>query len=90
MITIFIKIIITALLAILINAIATGILLSYDIMSTSEEKLPPIWIFISFTYGFLGALSHFPGFKFTWEGINFSVKRNKKNFEKPLDNQPKV
>ena len=86
MINIFIKVIITVLLAILINAIAAGVLLSYDIMSTSEEKLPPFWIFISFAYGFLGALSHFPGFKFTWEGINFSTSRNKKNSEKPLDN----
>lgn len=86
MINIFIKVIVTALLAILLNAIAAGIILSYDIMSTSEKKLPPLWIFISFTYGVLGALSHFPGFKFTWEGINLVISRNKKNFEKPLDN----
>lgn len=86
MINIFIKVIITALLAILINAIASGIIFSYNVRITAEEKLPPFWMLISFPFGFIGALAHFPGFKFTWKGINLAVSKNKKNFEKPLDN----
>jgi hypothetical protein len=86
MITIFIKVIITVLLAIHINAIASGIIFSYNVKITAEEKLPPFWVLISFLFGFVGAFAHFPGFKFTWEGINLAVRKNKKNFEKPLDN----
>lgn len=86
MINIFIKVIIITLSAILINAIAAGIIFSYDVKITAEEKLPPFWMLITFPFGFIGALAHFPGFKFTWRGINLAINRNKKNFEKPLDN----
>lgn len=87
MINIFIKVIITVLSAIFINAIAAGVIFSYDVKITAEEKLPPFWMLISFPFGFIGALTHFPGFKFTWRGINIVINRKNKNFsEKPIDN----